>query len=62
MSDSTESTIAILNRLFQEAEARLGKAWLDSVASGWTEILLHSPVVTNGTLSVAKTIFAQKHR
>jgi hypothetical protein len=55
MSDSTESTIAIWNRLFKELGAKLGKNWLDSVASGWTETSLHSLVVTNGTLSVAKT-------
>jgi hypothetical protein len=55
MSNSTESTIAILNRLFQAPEAKLGKDWLDSVVSGWTDTSLHSLVVTNSTLSAAKT-------
>ena len=54
MSDSTESTTAILTRLFKETDAPLGQEWLDSVPSGWTESSLHSLVVTSGTISAAK--------
>ena len=55
MSDSTESSVAILTRLFTDPDAILGQEWLDSVESGWTTASLHRLVVTNGTLSAAKT-------
>jgi hypothetical protein len=55
MSASTESIAASLTRLFRASDAMLGKVWLESVSSGWTSESLHSLVVTNGTISAAKT-------
>jgi hypothetical protein len=49
MSDSTETSAAILTRLFQDSDAPLGQGWLDSVDHGWTEASLHHLVVTSGT-------------
>ena len=55
MSDSIETTAAILTRLFKAPDALMGQDWLDSVASGWTPASLQSLVVTTGTLSASKT-------
>jgi hypothetical protein len=55
MSDSHESSAAILARVFQDPEAKMGEEWLDSVGEGWTGTSLHRLVVTNGTLSAAKS-------
>ena len=55
MSDSIETTAAILTRLFKAPNALLGQEWLDSVASGWTPASLQSLVVSTGTLSASKT-------
>ena len=54
MSESNETSAAILTRLFQATDAPLGQEWLDSVESGWTDSSLHSLVVTSGTISAAK--------
>ena len=57
MSDpaTSETTPAILARLFRNPGALLGTTWLDSVAEGWTDSSLHSQVLSTGTLSVTKT-------
>jgi hypothetical protein len=55
MSDNHESSAAILARVFQDPDARLGGAWLDSVGEGWMEASLHRLVVTNDTLSAVKS-------
>jgi hypothetical protein len=39
----------------------LGETWLDSVGEGWTEASLHRLVVTNGTLSAAKSMEIYGH-
>jgi hypothetical protein len=53
MSDSTESTAAIFTHLFRAKDAKLGKEWLDSVPSGWTDESLHHLVVTKGTITAS---------
>jgi hypothetical protein len=56
MSESpSESSPAILARLFRAPDAILGTKWLESVASGWTEASLHCKVVDTGTLNATKT-------
>ena len=55
MTDSTETNAAIVARLFQGEDARMGTKWLESVSTGWTETSLHCLVETTGTLSAAKT-------
>jgi hypothetical protein len=55
MSDVSESSSAILARLFKDPDAILGKKWLASVKSGWTEASLHQMVIDSGTLTAIKT-------
>jgi hypothetical protein len=55
MSDVSETNSAILARLFKDPNAILGKKWLESVNSGWTEASLHHLVADSGTLPATKT-------
>jgi hypothetical protein len=51
----TETTSAILARLFRDPDAKLGIKWLELVNLGWTESSLHHQVVDQGTLTATKT-------
>jgi hypothetical protein len=55
MTASTETAAASLARLFRGSDAILGTDWLDSVEDGLTDTSHHRLVVSNGTLSAAKT-------
>jgi hypothetical protein len=55
MSTSNETAAATLARLFRGPEAKIGSEWLDSVGTGLSDTSFHRLVVSNGTLSAAKT-------
>jgi hypothetical protein len=55
MTASTETAAASLARLFRGSDAIIGTDWLDSVKDGLTDTSHHRLVVSNGTLSAAKT-------
>jgi hypothetical protein len=55
MTETSETSSAIVARLFRAPDALLGSEWLDSVASGWTDTSLHRHVIESGTLSATKT-------
>ena len=55
MTDPSETSPAIVARLFCAPDAILGSTWLDSVALGWTYTSLHRTVIDSGTLSATKT-------
>ena len=55
MIGNTETTAAILARLFCGTTASMGTNWVDSVQVGMSDTCLHSLVVSNGTPSAAKT-------
>ena len=55
MTTSNETTAATLARLFQGPDAKMGSVWLDSVGNGMSATAFHRLVVSNGTLSAAKT-------
>ena len=55
MTETSETSSAIVARLFRAPDALLGSEWLDSVASGWTDTSLHRNVIESGTLSATKT-------
>ena len=52
---NSESSSAILARLFRAPDAKLGTKWLESVHLGWTEASSHCKVIDTGTLSAVKT-------
>jgi hypothetical protein len=55
MPGSIETTAAVLARLFKGSNATLGSNWVDSVNVSLSDTCLHHLVVSNGTLSAAKT-------
>jgi hypothetical protein len=55
VKDSSETTPAILARLFKDPDAPLGTKWLKVVKTGWSNDTLHRQVVKTGTLSAVRT-------
>jgi hypothetical protein len=55
MSETSETSSAILARLFRAPDAVLGTKWLESVHLGWTEASTHARVIDTGTLTASKT-------
>jgi hypothetical protein len=55
MTSSSTSNEALLARLFQDPDARLGTEWLKSAGVGLTDTSLYSLVTSTGAIIIAKT-------